>query len=64
MKHQIILIFIEYIFLEFEMAIKVSIAMVLLAWLATVHCHTYYLGSCPRVEPMNDFDMEKVVIIM
>lgn len=39
---------------------KVSIAVVFVAWLATVHCHTYYLGSCPRVEPMNDFDMEKV----
>lgn len=47
--------------LELEMAIcKVSIAVVFVAWLATVHCHTYYLGSCPRVEPMNDFDMEKV----
>lgn len=34
--------------------------MVFMVWLAGVHCHTYYLGSCPRVDPVNDFDMSKV----
>lgn len=42
------------------MLFKSSVALVLVAWFASVHCHTYYLGSCPRVEPMNDFDIEKV----
>ncbi|KAK4022377.1 hypothetical protein OUZ56_007847 [Daphnia magna] len=41
------------------MAIKTSIVMVFMVWLAGVHCHTYYLGSCPRVDPVNDFDMSK-----
>lgn len=42
------------------MAIKTSIVMVFMVCLAGVHCHTYYLGSCPRVDPVNDFDMSKV----
>lgn len=34
-------------------------ALAVLLWIASVNCHSYYLGSCPRVEPMNDFDMTK-----
>ena len=42
------------------MAVKAFVVAVLLVCIAKVSCHTYYLGSCPRVEPMNDFDITKV----
>lgn len=44
-----------------KMAGKISIVAALMVCIAgVVHSHTYYLGSCPRVEPVNDFDMSKV----
>jgi len=38
---------------------KISVGLLLVAWLSCAHCHTYYLGSCPTVEPMAGFDMDK-----
>jgi len=38
---------------------KISVGLLLVAWLSCVQCHTYYLGSCPTVEPMTAFDMNK-----
>jgi len=29
------------------------------ACLASVYSHSYYLGACPRVDPINEFDMSK-----
>jgi len=39
---------------------KFSVAFFLLAAVTSyVQCHTYYLGQCPLVEPMDNFDMTK-----
>lgn len=42
------------------MAGKISIVALMMVCVVGVQSHTYYLGSCPRVEPVNDFDMSKV----
>jgi len=38
---------------------KVAVGLLLFTWLTCAQCHTYYLGSCPTVEPMTGFDMDK-----
>jgi hypothetical protein len=42
------------------MAGKIPIVALMMVCVVGVQSHTYYLGSCPRVEPVNDFDMSKV----
>lgn len=39
-----------------------AVLLAALAALSYVAAHSYHLGSCPSVEPMPNFDMEKVVI--
>ena len=41
---------------------KVAVGLLLFTWLTCAQCHTYYLGSCPTVEPMTGFDMDKVIL--
>jgi len=38
---------------------KLRVAVLLLTWLASAHCHSYFLGACPKVEPVADFDITK-----
>jgi hypothetical protein len=38
----------------------IAVAIVAILYLARVDAHTMGLGSCPRIEPLKDFDMEKV----
>lgn len=38
---------------------KIAVGLLLVAWLTCVQCHTYYLGSCPTVEPLAGFDLDK-----
>jgi len=38
---------------------KVEVGLLLVAWLTCVQCHSYYLGSCPTVEPVAGFDLNK-----
>ena len=40
--------------------VKIYLVLVVMTWLTCVQSHTYYLGSCPTVEPMDSFDMDKV----
>ena len=44
-----------------KMVPKLRVAVLLLTWLASANCHSYFLGACPKVEPVTDFDITKVV---
>lgn len=42
------------------MALKIRIAFLLLTWMASeINCHSYFLGACPKVEPVADFNMTR-----
>jgi len=39
--------------------LELRIAVLLLTWMASVNGHSYFLGACPKVEPVADFDITK-----